>query len=1046
MTKRIVFIGNCQMEVMRNLYDKVVGGITNDETYFLPSWTEVDDSGMKLLAHADLLVNQVQSFSRELDLPPGISAVRRISVPLVSASFLWPFGGAAHPSNTDSPFLKGGPFPGELGDGFLNRLIRDGVPADRALEQYRQHDLGGPAALDRRYELIIDQQRLRDEACDFSIAPEIEQHFRKESLFLSPHHPGLRITRALAAQCFYHMGAPRDCIEMLVRDLNRSPFPQVELPIHPTVARHFNLEYIHPETDFYWHGEGRFTWDQWVLRYMNYTWSPALFEGWTTASSEPQAARKLLSSVLETLPRSPLAHAGMAKALQAMHELEAALFHVTEAVRLAPEDPEFARIGAFVASGLGRREEAVQFAKTAATFEPGSIGNLQLLAKLQEDASDFNGAEKTRRTSVTLKPGSAGLVTDLGTTLSQLDRLDESLACYQRACEIAPNEAGAYFGASIVLARLGRTEEAIQQVETALRLRPGVGAYFSHYGHLLLRAGRRQDGIAAFLKVLEFDPNNAGVHHLLADLMLKEHLSKEGLSHAAEAAKSAPTVPHYQVMQAQLLVRHLRLVDAIEMYRRAITLLPNDRNLHAELAALYFRLDRLEEASSELRLAIDPGALGAKPVSDLSAVLMRMGKFAEAKELVDHAVHQQPDEAQFRVLQAEIGDAITGRKLTAVESVFIAIEMDEIVPCQEFTAPACVRYTNFQELNPTFGSHHVDNIYVEKKRWVPAVSLCRLPANVRLAVPNGEEFVAITGATVVAEQLRRDWTDKNLDDALATCTEQGMIDEPAVLIGRYGIRTWGHWLGELLPKVVAVESRWPGRFRFILPDRFASDPVHVTAMESLVYYGIEKERLILVPPRMMYSCSNLYVVTSAWSAERMLHPEVAALMRERGPRDREPAPGWLKAALLRRSTRTRNIQNISEVEDILVAQGFAMVDVEKLNFRQQVDVFKNASAVVCVLGSGLSGLMYAPRGVKVLTLAPGEWGDLFFYSMIQERDAVFADVRGRTAATHRDGVGTSGFSVPTEALLAGLDAIGIGNATTENEVAHAPKNFGSVPA
>jgi hypothetical protein len=312
-------------------------------------------------------------------------------------------------------------------------------------------------------------------------------------------------------------------------------------------------------------------------------------------------------------------------------------------------------------------------------------------------------------------------------------------------------------------------------------------------------------------------------------------------------------------------------------------------------------------------------------------------------------------------------------------------------------------------------------------------------------VPNGEEFIAIVGSTVVAEQIRRDWSDKNLTDAFATCTESIQVDGPTVLIGRYGIRTWGHWLGELLPKIVVVESRWPGRFRFMIPDRFTTDPVHITALESLAYYGISPDRLVLAPPKTMYACPELYVVTSTWSAERVFHPEVAALMRERGPRDREPAHGWLNAALLRRSTRTRNIQNIAAIEKILVAHGFAIIDIEKLNFRQQVDLFKNANAIVCVLGSGLTGLMYAPSGVKTLTLAPGEWGDLFFYSMFQERDAVFADVRGRTTALDRDSASTSGFTVPTEALLAGLAAIGLENGAPD-EVRQTHWNLGSVPA
>jgi tetratricopeptide (TPR) repeat protein/capsular polysaccharide biosynthesis protein len=1041
MTKRIVFIGNCQMEVLRHLYDRFAGGLTGDETWFLPAWTELDDAGTQILAAADLLVDQVQSFSRGIELPPAIAALPRVPVPLVSASFLWPYAGSAHPLNADSPWLRGGPYPGELGDGLLNRLIKDGVPADQALEQYRRHDLGGPAALDRRYELIIDQQRLRDQACDFHIAPEIEAHFRSEPLFLSPHHPGLRITRTLAAQCLQRIGAPRGCIEMLARELTRTPFPQDELPIHPLVARHFDLSHIHPDSTFHWRGEGRFTWDEWVVRYLNYTWSPALFQAWTIAAADPESARILLAPVMQQMPRSALAHAAMAKALHALHQHEAALPHIDQAVQLAPTEPEYARSAAFVAAALGRRGEAVRAAQQAAAYDAGSIGNLVLLAKLQEDAGGLADAEATRRRSLELRPNDAAIWTELGTTLYRLDRTEDALASYRRACELAPHEAGAHFGASLVLAHLGRTEEAIQEVEVALWLRPGVAPYFSHLGHLLLRTGRRADGIAAFRNALKSDPDNAGIHNLLVDLMLQDQRPQEALHHAARAAECAPSEPQYQVRAANLLARQLRLVEAVAVYRRAIELLPGDRTLQTELGRLYVRLGRPEEAAQALQLALEAEAPGGGVTFELCSVLMSMGRFADAGALVGRVLAAQPDEPQLARLQAEIEAVIASRRLAPVGLRYLAVGSQEIVPAREFTAPACLRYTNFPAMNPTFGSHHVDNLYVEKPKFVPAVSLCRLAADARLAVPTDEEFLAAAGSYVVAEQIRSDWRAEILAEAFAACTRRESITEPAVLIGRYGIRTWGHWLGEMLPKAVAVEQRWPGRFRFVVPGRLLTDPVHATALESLAYYGIGRGRLVLTEAGTIYACTELHAVTSAWSAERVLHPEVAALMREHGPREREPAAGWLKVALLRRSTRSRNIQNLSAVEDVLVADGFTIVDIEKLNFRQQVDLFKNAAAVACVLGSGLTGLMYAPRGVKVLTMAPGEWGDLFFYSMMQEREAVFADIRGPSTATDRDGVGTSGFTVPIEALRAGLRAIEAAGAGVRVETAPAAAPF-----
>ena len=147
------------------------------------------------------------------------------------------------------------------------------------------------------------------------------------------------------------------------------------------------------------------------------------------------------------------------------------------------------------------------------------------------------------------------------------------------------------------------------------------------------------------------------------------------------------------------------------------------------------------------------------------------------------------------------------------------------------------------------------------------------------------------------------------------------------------------------------------------------------------------------------------------------------LMRTSGAHGNEPARGGQKIALLRRGARTRGIANTTEIEGFLVENGWSVVDIEELDFRQQVDMFRSADAVASVLGSGLTGLMYAPRGVKVLTLAPSDWGDLFFLALMQERDASLADVRGLSTTSDPQDIATATFSVETSAIASGLAAL-----------------------
>ena len=653
MARRIVFIGNCQMSILRNLYDRFVTGVTGEDTYFLPTWTALDRQGAGALETADVLVDQVQSFSSEaIDRPAGMASIPRVPVPLVSATFLWPFAGSAHPLNADSPHLSGGPYPGELGDGFLNRMIRDAVAPEIALERYRQHDFGGPAALDRRYELIMDQQRQRDEACGYAIAGEIEARFRQVPLFLSPHHPRQPITLMLAQQCFARIGAPQHCIDRLTRDMPGFLSPQEEQPIHPAVARHFGLAYIADDTLYELRGEGRFSFDEWVLRYMRCTWSPELFEGCRSVASNPQLSRSILSRVSERLPRSPLARSGLAKACLALRDLEPAAAHIAAAIELSPKDPEFYRVAAFIASGRGRRDEAAAFAMQSVQLDGGNSDALRLLARLQEDAGNFADAEETRRKSLDLRPNDAEAWSDLGTVLWRLKRLDEALACYRKAIVADPALANGYFGSSCVLAQLGRIDEAALAAEQAIERRPGVPAYLSHFGHLLSRLGRPAEAIDAMSRALEHDPGNAGIHAFIADISLNiDHLSKQGLHHARRAAECAPGAAGYHVRLAQILTRHLRLVEAIEVYEHAISLQPEGWRVHSELAALLIRVGRLEEAASQLDAALACELPDAAVAFELSAVLVQMGRFSEADAAIARAIGARPGEASFRVPQ-----------------------------------------------------------------------------------------------------------------------------------------------------------------------------------------------------------------------------------------------------------------------------------------------------------------------------------------------------------------------------------------------------------
>jgi hypothetical protein len=74
--------------------------------------------------------------------PASLGSAERHFVPLLAGGFLWPFAGQPHPRNESFWFMPSGPYDGEMGDSYLNRLIDKGASPPEAVAQYLTLDVG----------------------------------------------------------------------------------------------------------------------------------------------------------------------------------------------------------------------------------------------------------------------------------------------------------------------------------------------------------------------------------------------------------------------------------------------------------------------------------------------------------------------------------------------------------------------------------------------------------------------------------------------------------------------------------------------------------------------------------------------------------------------------------------------------------------------------------------------------------------------------------------------------------------------------------------
>jgi hypothetical protein len=258
---------------------------------------------LRSIEAADLVVEQVFDVKQGIDLDALAFRGRRVRVPVVGAPFLWPFGGSPHPESL-SRYGGYDPFRQEMGGGYLNRLLKEGLRPEEAARRYIDADVSKLVDLDRLREITMDRQRARDSATGYRCADLIEDEIAEHQLFLTPFHPTLTVSRYIACHFLRDIGAPSSAIDRIERYMTDSFYFKFGLPIHPSVSRH--LQWTDAETRYRFHDEGYLTFAEFVHRYAECRASTAVQEALVAAGQQRPDAGSLLEAALVECPEAAL--------------------------------------------------------------------------------------------------------------------------------------------------------------------------------------------------------------------------------------------------------------------------------------------------------------------------------------------------------------------------------------------------------------------------------------------------------------------------------------------------------------------------------------------------------------------------------------------------------------------------------------------------------------------------------------------------------------------------------------------------------------------
>jgi tetratricopeptide (TPR) repeat protein len=693
--RRIVLIGNCQINAMGQLYRRFAAGRTGDTVEHIPTYQDLSEKHRIAIEQADVVVEQLFDLKQQADTTALPTTTPRLFIPMVTAAFLWPFAGSPHPKNTGYPFLPTGPYDGEAADSYLNRMIAAGTDPEEAVEAYANLDVNKRVNLDRLFELVMDRQRARDAAAGYQIADIMEQHFRTEQIFLSPYHPNVRIATALATQLFEQLGAERKDIELMRHCTRVTPFPKGELPFHPGVCRHFGLDFVAPDRRYRFRNEGFFTFREFALRYMRYEWNEALEEGMHLAHTGKTEEARL--RLVVALKRSPLSAAGhnsfshihnrqgarddavasarraveiepgsasyivhLGEMLRQIGEGDAALEAVRSAVIIDPVEPHHHFLLAHLLRQRGELTAAREHLQEAVNLDPYSAKFQAELAEFTEAKGDSESALDAVLAAIALAPDDLDIRYRLIRLLGRMNRLQEAVDAARSAAALAPDSARAHTVLSDLLLRQDKRGQALTEAYLAAVCEPTSVHAYAHLGHVLRVTDDLPAAEAAFRRAAELDPLSAHIMHEMSVLLNQQQRLDQAVAAARKATELEPSNPHRFMHLTGLLTRQDDIAGALNSQRQAVSLQPDDLKFRVVLSDLFARQGRLDEALTEARIAAEHHPGSVRALCHLAHVTQMTGDFERAEGLLRTAIGFEPHNEKLQSDLAFLGNRRRG--------------------------------------------------------------------------------------------------------------------------------------------------------------------------------------------------------------------------------------------------------------------------------------------------------------------------------------------------------------------------------------------------
>ena len=185
----------------------------------------------------------------------------------------------------------------------------------------------------------------------------------------------------------------------------------------------------------------------------------------------------------------------------------------------------------------GELEDAVEHYREALRIDPAYAEAHNNLGVALIERGELEAAVEHYREALRINPAYAEAHYNLGNALVKQGELEEAVGHYREALRIGPVDAKAHYNLGIVLARKGQLEEAMQHFRQALQIDPAYAMAHYNLGIALAIRGELEGAIGRFRQALRIEPDFAAAHESLGRALAQQGKRDEAVQHYREALR-----------------------------------------------------------------------------------------------------------------------------------------------------------------------------------------------------------------------------------------------------------------------------------------------------------------------------------------------------------------------------------------------------------------------------------------------------------------------------------------------------------------------------